>query len=181
MESLPRSRRLPSDVGARRGRAVEGRLLPVRHQPADRAPAVRLCPQRDRVAAERARGASSARTAVRRGAGQMRRLVALLGRFGSIASVSGRTKVTCPMSRLRTNRPRAGAAPSDAELQTAISFTASITPRHSRIEKAVGRHPSRSPPSGGQSRASSPEPAIRSCRRLSTRCHNCWRWRLGWR
>ena len=35
LEPFPRARRCPPDVGARRGRAVEGALLSVRDQPAD--------------------------------------------------------------------------------------------------------------------------------------------------
>ena len=54
LEPLPRARRRPPDVGARRGRAVEGALLPVRHQPADGAPAVGVRAQRHRLAAKRA-------------------------------------------------------------------------------------------------------------------------------
>ena len=57
------------DVGAGRGHAVEAPLLPLRHQPAHGAPAVRLRAQRHRLAAERAAGASSARAEVRRRAG----------------------------------------------------------------------------------------------------------------
>ena len=64
LEPLPRARRGPPDVGARRGRAVEAALLPVRHQPADGAPAVGLRAQRHRLAAERAAGAPSARPQV---------------------------------------------------------------------------------------------------------------------
>ena len=47
-------RRRPPDVGAGRGRAVEGALLPVRDQPADGSPALGVRAQRHRLAAERA-------------------------------------------------------------------------------------------------------------------------------
>ena len=52
-----KARRLSSDVGARRRHAVEGHLLSFRHQPADRAPPIRLRTQRHCLAAERPVGA----------------------------------------------------------------------------------------------------------------------------
>ena len=72
LEPLPRARRRPPDVGAGRRHAVEAPLLPLRHQSADGAPAIRLRAQRHRLAAERPAGAPSARAAVRRSAGGIR-------------------------------------------------------------------------------------------------------------
>ena len=59
LEPVPRARRRPADVGARGGDAVEAPLLPLRHQPADRDPALRLRAQRHRLAAQRPAGATA--------------------------------------------------------------------------------------------------------------------------
>ena len=64
LEPLPRARRRASDVGAGRGGTVEGAVLPVRDQQADGPPAVGICAQCHRLAAERAAGAPSARPQV---------------------------------------------------------------------------------------------------------------------
>ena len=71
----------------------KGHMPPLRHQPADGAPALGLRAQRDRLAAERARGAPSARAAVRRRAGPRRQRPAILTKIAETgcppAGISG--------------------------------------------------------------------------------------------